>query len=48
MDENTLIELKVVNADGEVLSVPQTFTLEQFKVWLLSALDGETEPTWAV
>jgi len=52
MDGDTLIEVRVVNKDGEGdptgANVVQQITLDELKVWLLAALDGETEPTWAV
>ena len=43
MDEDTLIELKVIHKDSEEnvtsASVPQTFTLGQLRDWLQENLD---------
>tara|TARA_B100002003_G_C13976287_1_gene472277 strand:- start:496 stop:654 length:159 start_codon:yes stop_codon:yes gene_type:complete len=52
MEEDTLIELKVIQKDSEsnptTQTLPMQFTLGQLRDWIISELDGVPEPTWQV
>lgn len=52
MDGDTRVAIKIINKDGEGdptgAQVATEMTLDELLVWLLAAMDGEAEPTWAV
>lgn len=50
-DEDTMLEVKVIKRDSEgdpvTSTLPVTMTLGQLRDWIITELDGVTEPTWA-